>query len=126
MATQQWNGRVESNQEAGVNTGLNFRQGATVTIVSSGWARYSDDRELYGPSGSFGTRRTNAPSPEEPIGALLVKTGRVFTPVGGGLLNWAPPTDDNVEFLFNDVPGKYGDNVAGFDVTMQYDDDELI
>jgi len=56
----------------------------------------------------------------------LVKTGRIYTAVGGGLLNWSPPTDDNVEFVYNDSRGAYDDNAGGFDVTIQYDDEDLI
>jgi hypothetical protein len=125
MALQIWTGRVEASQEVPVNTNLNFRQGAHVTIVSTGFARFGDDQRLEGPSGRFEFHRSDAPAPEENIGALLAKTGRVFTAIAGGLLNWAPPTDDNVEFVYNDRRGTYGNNAGGFDVTMQYDDQEL-
>ncbi len=126
MAIQIWTGRVEAIQEAPINTGLNFRQGARVTIVSSGFARCKDEFALVGPSGYLEQKRTIAPAPEENIGALLVKTGRIYTAVGGGLLNWSPPTDDNVEFVYNDSRGAYDDNAGGFDVTIQYDDEDLI
>ncbi len=124
MAIQIWTGRVEANQEVPVNTGLNFRQGARVTIVSSGFASCGEV-QMYGPSGRFKMYDNGAPASEENIGALLVKTGRIFTAVGGGLLNWSPPTDDNVEFVYNDRRGAYGNNIGGFDVTMQYDDRDL-
>jgi len=112
--------------ETPVNTGLNFRQGARVTIVSSGFARCGPSYDSYGPTGNIMFSAVEVIAPEEWVGALLVKTGNIYTSVGGGLLNWTPPTDDNVEFVYNDTPEWYGDNAGGFDVTMQYDDEDLI
>lgn len=125
MAIKIWTGRVEAKQEVPVNTELNFRRGARITIVSSGFARFAGDTEMRGPSGKYQLRRADAPAPNENIGALLVKTGTICSAVGGGLLNWSPPTDDNVEFVYNDRPRTYADNAGHFDVTMQYDNNDL-
>ena len=126
MAIQLWTGRVEAKEETPTNTGLNFRQGAQVTIVSSGYARNDPQADYFGPCGFHRFFGDSAPAPDENIGALLVKTGKIYTAVGGGLLKWPPPTDDNVEFVYNDTRGNYSNNDGGFDVTMQYDDKDLL
>ena len=126
MAIQTWTGRVDAKTETPISTGLNFRPGARVIIVSSGTAQAGENLRWSGPSGIGLFVHGDSLAPEEWILALLVKTGSIYTSVGGGLLNWSPPTDDNVEFVVNDVPGLYGDNRGGFDVIMQYDDENLM
>lgn len=119
-----WRGRVEAANQGPTSTHLNFRNGAKVTIVSQGFASRGD--EFTGPSGKYGMMRTNAISPDNYIGALLVKNGGVYTAVGGGLLNWIPLSDDNIEFIFNDVLGGFGNNQGGYDIEMEYDTDDLL
>jgi hypothetical protein len=105
---------------------LNFRQDAEVTIISNGTARLGEGHAWVGPSGVGHKTNGNYISPEDWGMARLVKTGSIYTPVRGGLLNWSVPTDDNIAFVVNDEPGKYGYNRGGFDVTMEYDDEDLI
>lgn len=126
MAINIWSGHVDAKNETPVNTGLNFSLDAKVTIVSSGTAALGDGHTWFGPSGQVHETRGHNISPGNWKLALLVKTGKIYTPIKGGLLNWTVPTDDNVEFVVNEEPGKYGDNYGGFDVTMQYDDEDLI
>lgn len=125
MAIQTWIGRVDAKSETPISTRLNFRPDARVIIVSSGTALAGAGWPWSGPTGVGLAVRGDCLAPEEWVLALLVKTGSIYTPVGGGLLNWSPPTDDNVEFVVNDVPRYYGDNGGGFDVMMQYDDEDL-
>ncbi len=132
MAIQSWSGYVAANSSSPINTGLNLRSNASVTIVSEGFGRnYSPEGTegvgYCGPSGYFRQTHDNAASPVHYIGALLAKTGAIYTAVGGGLLDWSPPTDDNLEFVYNDriVDDGYGDNNGGFNVTIKYDDEEL-
>ena len=124
MSKRIWKGRVEAMNGGPTSTQLNFRNGAKVTVVSQGFASRGD--EFTGPSGKYGMTRWNAISPDNYIGALLVKTGGVYTAAGGGLLNWTPPSDDNVEFIYNDTRGGFGDNAGGYDVEMEYDTEDLL
>jgi hypothetical protein len=124
MAT--WEGRVDAKNEAPINTGLNFKRGSKITIVASGYARPKDDWHLVGAAGYVRERRNDAPAPDAPIGALIAKTGEIYTFIGCGLINWSPPTDDNLQLLYNDRRGTYHDNEGGFNVQIVYDEDSLL
>ncbi|MCY2978037.1 MAG: hypothetical protein NTU79_05150 [Planctomycetota bacterium] len=124
MTLQVWTGHVNAIDETPVSTELNFKAGSKVTIVSSGFAAYKA-AYWFGPSGQFQKQSPDLVAPNELTGALLVKCGHTYTSVVGGLLNWSPPTDDNLEFVYNDAPGGYFNNDGGFDLQMQYDTDDL-
>jgi len=117
---------VDVTQGAPRNTGLNFRPGAQIHIVSDGTAKYDPSVEAFGPSGCIGMHRANTPAPNENIGALLVKTGSIYTPLSGGRLDWQPPTDDNLELVYNDTWNGYANNFGSFDVTIEYDQADLM
>jgi len=133
---------VPASSHNPISTGLNFAEGAKVTIVSEGVALIGPIKEGWKYQGAEGETAPSPPpeafgftriSMEANWGALLAATGTVFTPLHGGLLNWSPPTDDNLSFIVNDtlnavreLPNGFSDNQGGFDVTVWYNDKDLV
>jgi hypothetical protein len=123
--------QVDSKKEVPENTGLYFKTGAKVTIVSSGWARHGDTAEaqtseMRGAHGRYDWYRHNARVPDKRIGALLVKNGQNYTALEGGLLNWSPPHTDVLELVYNDTVGGYSNNDGFFVVQIEYDPNDLL
>lgn len=138
---------VPANSRNPISTGLNFSTNAKVTIVSKGVVTLRGVASLLGAAKDTWNGPTGQPfveeqyqvaciAPQAYAGALLATTGTIYTPVEGGLLNWTPPSDDNLSFVVNDtlvfeaedgiVYNGYSDNLGTFQVTIQYDDDDLV
>jgi hypothetical protein len=96
-----------------------------ITITSRGQANRGGGNRLESPYGEIGKKYKNAISPENYIGALLVKTGYYYTPIEGGLVNWKPPTDNIIEFIYNDTHGGFNNNTGGFTVIIEYNIGDL-
>ena len=129
MAIKEWTGYVNATSETPMNSELNLKKGSKVTIVASGEASIcqgSDKHPYVGPTGECKKTLPNLIARNEYRGALLIKNGDILTPIGGGLIDWPVPNDNNMEFIINDIPGGYHDNLGGFWVTLKYNDQDLL
>lgn len=122
MALRTWYGTLEAANAQGVAPGINLRGGATITVVSRGFARYKTG-EWYGPSGKYQATAAGTAAPDEPVGAVILRIGDFVTSIGGGLMDFViPGPGGQVKFEYNDRQGKFDDNTGSYDIAMRYDD----
>jgi hypothetical protein len=125
MAMETMHVNVDARRKAPTNTGLTFKEGAEITIVSEGRARYSEDARMHGPRGAIPSfMRADAPAPRIPIGSLLAKIGDFYIQVGPTFTGNVPQGE--LGFVYNDRPGMYRDNDGHFSVTIVFNGDDVI
>jgi hypothetical protein len=118
---------VDATKDEPVKSGLHFKPGSLITIVASGrgvWNSGIGDR--YGPSGVVGPSNPgNCFAPNCPLGCVVVIRGATYDSIEGGLAQWDPNSTDELQFVYNDVPGGYGDNFGTFEVRVLYDSTDI-
>jgi hypothetical protein len=120
-----WTEFVSATNSNPTSSGLRRSSNETrIYIMSGGTANRGGGNPTTGPTGEVGKTYNNAIQPQYNIGALLVKTGNYYYPVGGGII-WNPPTDDVIEFIYNDTYGGFGNNTGGYRVTIEYTKGDL-
>ena len=104
MAIRTWKGYVNATSETPITSELNLKTGSLVTIVSNGEASICKVSVEFPTVGPTGIIKPILPlegiiAPNANQSALLIKTGDIYTPIGGGLIDWPIPNDNNLELV---------------------------
>ncbi|PHM45965.1 lectin [Xenorhabdus mauleonii] len=105
-----WSGNVPANAEQGQPTGLILEKGDVISVIASGWVRYTLDN----------TNPWSAPQgvpPLPPGGGLIAKIGDSTYEIGNGVLHRTVPTNGELTLLFSD--SQYSDNSGDFYVNVK-------
>ncbi|KRF04509.1 hypothetical protein ASG89_21940 [Paenibacillus sp. Soil766] len=115
------------------DTGFDISAGSLITISSNGSGMFTPggstnpDGYFYSSSGGITTQQkmdSNAFAPSAPIGALLGAVNSGSGHIGatflvGSSYNWTATENGRLLLAYNDDPGAYGNNLGGYEVTIQ-------
>ncbi|MCT7377956.1 LecA/PA-IL family lectin [Chelativorans salis] len=115
-----WHGKLDPKSENGKATSVHLKEDDVITITVTGSARNGPAAPEEGPDGDPQNKDPKAILPGTNVGAVLMRVGKDGAPkvIGTGKSNWGVGEVGEITFLYNDVPGEYGNNSGSFDVTV--------
>ncbi|MCT7377965.1 LecA/PA-IL family lectin [Chelativorans salis] len=115
-----WHGKLDPKSENGKATSVHLKEDDVITITVTGSARNGPAAPEEGPDGDPQNKDPKAILPGTNVGAVLMRVGKDGAPkvIGTGKSNWGVGEVGEITFLYNDVPGEYGNNSGSFDVTI--------
>lgn len=115
-----WHGHLDANVEKGKLTPVHLTEEDVITITVTGKAKNGPEAPEVGPDGDPHNQDPSAIKPDANVGAFLMQVGEDDTliVVGSGKSDWSVGKVGRVTFLYNDVPGEYGNNTGRFEINL--------
>ncbi|MCT7375470.1 LecA/PA-IL family lectin [Chelativorans salis] len=116
-----WHGKLDASAEQGKATSVHLKEDDVITITVTGSAKNGPAAPEEGPDGDPQNKDPKAILPGTNVGAVLMRIGKngELKEIGTGVSHHHFQEEGEITFLYNDVPGEYGNNSGTFDVTVE-------